>query len=141
MNYRGFGDEKFGRSPENIKEHSSDWVGRQKNNALLCIQILSIIFLLYIYIMHIIPQHQLHSIGTISCAVQCIYITIGLRIHIMLTTFLCDVTATFLHDVTATFLSVTDTYIRTYIHTYAHHENRSRIRKLATLAIIVSIII
>ena len=39
--------------------------------------------------------------------------------------------ATFLRDITATFLSVTDTYIRTY----AHHENRSRIRKLVMLAI------
>ena len=43
--------------------------------------------------------------------------------------------ATFLRDITATFLSVTDTYIRTY----AHHENRSRIRKLTTLAIIAFI--
>ena len=48
---------------------------------------------------------------------------LGVRIRIML--------ATFLRDVTATFLSVTDTYIRTY----ARHENRSRIRKLAMLAI------
>ena len=39
MNYCGFGDEKFGRSPENKKEHSSDWVGRQKNNAILYIHI------------------------------------------------------------------------------------------------------
>ena len=43
-----------------------------------------------------------------------IYI-LGVRIRIMLATFLRDVTATFLRDVTATFLSVTDTYIRTHI--------------------------
>ena len=53
-----------------------------------------------------------------------ISLILGVRIRIML--------ATFLRDVTATFLSVMDTYIRTYVH----HENRSRIRKLATLAII-----
>ena len=44
--------------------------------------------------------------------------------------------ATFLRDVTATFPSVTDTYI----HMYIHHENRSRVRKLATLAIIIIIL-
>ena len=38
--------------------------------------------------------------------------------------------ATFVYDITATFLSVMDTY--------AHHENRSRIRKVATLAIILA---
>ena len=53
----------------------------------------------------------------------------------MLATFLRDITATFLRDITATFLSVTDMHICTYM--YAHHENRSRIRKLATLIIII----
>ena len=67
------------------------------------------------------------NISFVNLVAHCtsIYIYIlGVRIRIML--------ATFLRDITATFLSVTDTYIRTY----AHHENRTRIRKLATLAII-----
>ena len=40
---------------------------------------------------------------------------LGVRIRLMLATFLRDVTATFLHDVTTTFLSMTDMYIRTHI--------------------------
>ena len=43
---------------------------------------------------------------------------------------ICIILTTFLRDITMTFLSVMD------IHTYVHHENRSRIRKLATIAII-----
>ena len=55
------------------------------------------------------------------------------RFILVLGVFICIMVATFLRDVTATFPSVTDTYI----HTYTHHENRSRVRKLATLAIIL----
>ena len=61
-----------------------------------------------------------------------ILLLLGVRIRIMLVTFL--------RDITATFLSVTDMYIRTYVHTYAHHENRSRIRKLAICSQLVNFI-